>query len=420
MTEKLKNLIFITKIDDDNYIAYNSKRHLPIKLDKIGHSYLQHIIDEKNHCNASIDDFDDYQDFKDALDNCNFFNTTEIQIDASFFHEKMEKYKKHFYLHLTDRCNLNCRYCYNADKRISLKDMSLNEWKKILDKILPYSLKFTLTGGEVLLHKDFDKIVKYIKDYDSSIVLSLISNGSHDIQRLNIINSLKLLDYVQFSADNIDDDNHERIGFNKEVFLKNIYFFKNFKLKNPLVISSVWSNKNFNYVDNVRKFCKENDIGHTISLRIPNSKQESVFMPTYKDHEDFFLKKDIILSTTEEEVNYGKEIVNSCNAATTVFSVDAQGDCYPCQSFHFKEFKLGSLLSQEFENIFYSPVAEMLRFANNVNNKDICKDCNMKYLCGGGCIANTFGIEGRLLAHPATMCKYYKNGVIRKLTHMAF
>lgn len=374
ITEKLKDIIFCTKIDNDNYIAYNSKRHIPIKIDKMGFTYLKKILNvDNNKSGWTKEKVTDFNDFKNALEEHGFFNEKEVNLDMSFFHEKHDKHKQHFYLHLTDRCNLSCLYCYNADKRISLQDMTFNQWKKILDKILPYTMKFTLTGGEVLLYSAFDKIVNYIKNYNSSIRLSLISNGSHDIQRLKISNTLELLDNIQLSADNIEDDNHERIGFDKEVFIKNIEFLKELKLKNPLTISSVWSDKNYNYIMNVRKFCKKNEIGHTISLRIPNTKQEKAFMPSCKLHEELFAKKDIILRTKDEEENYGKEVVVNCNAATTVFSIDAQGICYPCKSFHFKEFKLGNLLNQEFKDIFYSPVTEMLRFANNVNNKEVCK-----------------------------------------------
>ncbi|MFA8451611.1 MAG: SPASM domain-containing protein [Bacteroidales bacterium] len=52
----------------------------------------------------------------------------------------------------------------------------------------------------------------------------------------------------------------------------------------------------------------------------------------------------------------------------------------------------------------------MLRAANDVDNKETCKYCNLKYICSGGCIATTFGIEGNILDFPKTMCLYNKNG----------
>ncbi len=62
----------------------------------------------------------------------------------------------------------------------------------------------------------------------------------------------------------------------------------------------------------------------------------------------------------------------------------------------------------------------MLRVANDVDNKNICKECNLKYICSGGCIANTYDIEGGLLDYPETMCQYYKSGAINRLLNVKY
>ena len=110
----------------------------------------------------------------------------------------------------------------------------------------------------------------------------------------------------------------------------------------------------------------------------------------------------------------------TCQAGSVIFSVDSQGNVYPCQSFHFAEFRLGNILSQTLEEIYNSQVTTMLRVSNDVEYKATCRECNLKYICAGGCIANTYVLEWIILNHPQTMCPYYKAGARRRLKNVEF
>ncbi|MCF7888406.1 MAG: radical SAM protein [Candidatus Omnitrophica bacterium] len=61
---------------------------------------------------------------------------------------------------LTNRCNLKCRIC-NIWKEKQRRDIALEDIKKVL-KTFKNPLSISLTGGEPLLHPDFDKIYKYL------------------------------------------------------------------------------------------------------------------------------------------------------------------------------------------------------------------------------------------------------------------
>lgn len=87
----------------------------------------------------------------------------------------------------------------------------------------------------------------------------------------------------------------------------------------------------------------------------------------------------------------------TCQAGSVIFSVDSQGDVYPCQSFHFADFRLGNFLTQTLEEIYNSQIATMLRVSNDVEYKATCRECKLKYICAGGCAANTYALEGNIL-----------------------
>lgn len=74
---------------------------------------------------------------------------------------------------ITSRCNRNCSYCFGPPK---MDEMCFCEINKVLDKLQKHGTKqIGLTGGEPLLHPQFESIVKSIREHNMSIYLS--TNG---------------------------------------------------------------------------------------------------------------------------------------------------------------------------------------------------------------------------------------------------
>lgn len=87
--------------------------------------------------------------------------------------------------HLTERCNLRCKHCYQAEKKNN--EMSLPEIKKIITEVsdmlnawsdtydITFSPSFNITGGEPFLRQDIFKILEEIKR--RGFDLYILSNG---------------------------------------------------------------------------------------------------------------------------------------------------------------------------------------------------------------------------------------------------
>ena len=117
-----------------------------------------------------------------------------------------------YYLHLTYKCNLDCIYCYNKKIRSSyIDELSLEEWYSILDKILPFSSKFILTGGEPFLYKHIREIILYIKKYNKGINIEIISNCMIDYCNNQFDEVFTNISQIIFSCDNISDKNQPRL-----------------------------------------------------------------------------------------------------------------------------------------------------------------------------------------------------------------
>lgn len=70
-------------------------------------------------------------------------------------------------LQITDRCNLRCKHCYidHTSAPESFHELSLNQIKTVLHEFEELQgLRVLITGGEPLLHKDFDAINSMLPD----------------------------------------------------------------------------------------------------------------------------------------------------------------------------------------------------------------------------------------------------------------
>jgi AdoMet-dependent heme synthase len=88
-------------------------------------------------------------------------------------------------MHLTERCNLSCRHCYQTgdyvdemslpEIRDAVSEISdtLNDWKEAYG--INFSPSFNVTGGEPFLRKDLDDILSCISDQGYAVYL--LTNG---------------------------------------------------------------------------------------------------------------------------------------------------------------------------------------------------------------------------------------------------
>lgn len=88
-------------------------------------------------------------------------------------------------LHLTERCNLRCKHCYQTGK--SMDEMTFSEIKEAVTEIsdtlaewesvygIRYSKSFNVTGGEPFLRNDIFDVIREIKD--QGFGLYLLTNG---------------------------------------------------------------------------------------------------------------------------------------------------------------------------------------------------------------------------------------------------
>ena len=83
------------------------------------------------------------------------------------------KHPNYIVIEVTNSCNLNCQFCLTSDETRERGLMSLENFKKIIDKLPPQIQQIDLDfSGEPLLNKDVFKMVKYAKQNGISTFIS--------------------------------------------------------------------------------------------------------------------------------------------------------------------------------------------------------------------------------------------------------
>ena len=171
----------------------------------------------------------------------------------------------HLHLKCTDRCNAKCDFCVeqgckideNADNFLESVDKMLHEMER--EKCL-YSV--SLTGGEPLLFKKFEDLIKILKKYPIKF-LTMNTNGTLLQNKLDLIDGV--FDFVDISRHSIDDEKNNKIFKTKTPTLSELKELKKQLQKTKMRIQCVM--KEVKTIDDMNKFIDVFDFADDLSFR---------------------------------------------------------------------------------------------------------------------------------------------------------
>lgn len=178
--------------------------------------------------------------------------------------DKFERKIDYLRISLTDRCNYRCKYCMpdglickkNHKDMLSLEE--INEISKIFVK--KDIKKIRLTGGEPLVRKNVETLVKMLAEIDGLEDLAMTTNGYFLKEKAKILweNGLKRLN---ISIDSLDDEKYKMIsqGGDLKKVLDAIKYAQNFSYLikiNCVLIRGFNDGEIYNFI----KFSKENNL----------------------------------------------------------------------------------------------------------------------------------------------------------------
>jgi len=395
--------------DKEKYIIYFGNVRKAIRL-SYSNMYLFKVIVE-NQASMSLIDMckkykvkeEIYNQFVSEMITCGVFFKSSDELRSSFFGYKLDKNVidlKIAYLHITQRCNLDCYYCYNKKNlNNSNKELTLNEWKDAIKKLyLAGVRKFVITGGEPLIRTDLIDIIAAIP---SGCQTTLLSNGT-----LLEGDKTRVFDYVDEAIISIDsmqtDNNDNNRRYSKQYNALACVEKLDTSQKQKTTIRSVATKNNYGDLSSFTNYVtKTIGIKHLIAEYLPNTPDEyGEFYPVMK----------------EEYVHLKISDLVACGAGKSEIAVDSNGDIYPCQSLIKPNFKLGNIKKSSWEKDMCSSVKKMQ--IKDVNTIEKCRDCVYKYMCGNGCRAIVFNIYNEINRCNDFMCEYYKQKAIENIKNL--
>ena len=293
------------------------------------------------------------------------------------------------HLSLSDYCNLNCTYCY-ARERIERKHpkLSFQEYQTIIDEILEINsdVVFTLTGGEPLLNKDCLRIAEYIKSKGARNFL--LSNGLL-INESNIKSIAELFDLVTLSIDGPNDSVHALTrGHNFDRVIDATRLLDQYGV--DYTLSMTVTKNNIGYIEEMAEM-----FGNRLNFApyFPVSGESSNLAITGEEYYHALKSAAGVhpLGYCESALdNSLSSPCHKCAIGDGEFSISATGDVYPCQLLHTDEFYAGNTHEQSIKDIYYN-AESMIKCAHlDVDSIKGCKDCPIKYICGGSCRARAY------------------------------
>ncbi len=116
------------------------------------------------------------------------------------------------WFHITDRCNLSCRHCLFSCSPQSRRTLSMEAFSQGFRQSFDMGARiFFLTGGEPMMHPEFDEICRTVLTYSEQNHLVLLTNGLLLKERWSCLKALPLERlHLQISVDG-DKEIHDRV-----------------------------------------------------------------------------------------------------------------------------------------------------------------------------------------------------------------
>jgi radical SAM protein with 4Fe4S-binding SPASM domain len=379
---------------------------------------------------------------------------------AGFLHRNMYVEREHsgfakldfpnaVYLHLTNKCNLKCPYCYNkTDRETKIKlerkglvspTMSTAEFKELIAATVSHGADaLFFTGGEPLLRPDAMELVQYARQQSNLRV----ERGGKPVELQMLTNAILInddvatqmcrwLDTVTISLDGHEEHMHEETR-GKHTFrptLKGIerlvQMRRTLGQNGPFVsLVPVLTKKTIGFMREMYEF--------GMDVLGADGLAPILFQPG--DHQAFSLAQIPELGTYHKELNRTIDYLedrrvrrneaapdnsvnrrNQCGVGNGEISVDPGGFVYPCQMLHYNEFVCGNVRETDIKEIFLdSPVMRKAR-GTTADTLPVCSHCDYRHICHGGCRATAYNVYREFNKHNEVYCKMLESQAVSRM-----
>jgi len=278
-------------------------------------------------------------------------------------------------------CNLSCPFCPTGQKReVRTKGkLSLDNFKKIIDKLGPYLIHIDLVNwGEPLLNENIFDMVRYAKKHHPDIKIDTNLTCLDEDSAEKLVASG--LDKIVVSIDGLNSATYSkyRIGGDFDKAMNNLKLLikkrKNLKSLKPYI---TWQflvfRHNEHEIDNAIKMGRKLGIDHVgITSAFIGDKDWIPVNPKYSNYNDE-VKKD---SMTFDYFKLNDKAF--CNWPWEAIAINTNGSVSACCSVEEEKDDFGNIFDQPFEELWNG---EMYRIARrHIKDRDVPKK-DIRHIC---------------------------------------
>lgn len=343
------------------------------------------------------------------------------------------------YLFLSQECNLKCAYCYGGEgeyghKGLMNEDTLKNTFKTFFDGTGDGHF-ITFFGGEPLLNfpvmkKTADLADEYRRESKGDISFAIVTNGTICNPEIKEFFRSHIKD-VTFSLDGTKELNdsqrmsksgasvHDAASANIRELTDDATFNWAFR--------TIVTRNSHDKVDEIYEHLDSFNPGGIGIVNVDVPKDD----PLHLNDEQYrnFVEQIVAINRKglRAFVEGGRPVafeypfyilfyfisrkhaLYHCNAGGNLMAVTAEGDVYPCHRFvGTEEFRMG--------NVSDPKLKESDRYLNirrkfvdyTVDNREGCRECWARYLCGGSCFKYSYSEHGDMARPVERHCLYIK------------
>ena len=296
---------------------------------------------------------------------------------------------------LTYRCNNNCIHCWNRTGAEEKEELSLKDYHEIINDLKFFNIKeWIITGGEPMLHSDFESVLELLVKQNAVIMLN--TNGI--LINYEILPLLKKIKRIQISLYGACRETHDKITRTQGSFDKTIKSFEMLKNeKIPFYVQIVPMRSNYSEISAIRTIAEKYGAQNRFSAtwlhasRFINDKKrkKQILRERLKPnivYESFDYQK--MINQKEVSTEYDNQYMfSNCLKNKNELTIDPYGYASLCDFLIEDKFKYNLKKGNVFEAIEkYIPnlykieriTEEYMKNCGNCNLQDFCFSCPAK------------------------------------------
>ena len=343
------------------------------------------------------------------------------------------------YFNPTERCNLNCTYCYIPEKmRRSGKHMSGKKLLEALDRIEGYFKKtvpngtlpqIVFHGAEPLLNRDavFAGIEEYRKAFRFGIQTNatlLDDEAVAFLTRRNVSIGVSLDAPVEAVA------NRTRARWDgKGVYREVLDAMERLRGYPGWSVISTVTGRNMRHLTKLVEFFHAREapacLMNIVRCTLPSSRETkptdlaaakhflAALDRTWELYQETGRKlpvanfANILLAIIAPTARRLMCDISPCGGGRCFFALAPNGDLFPCSEFiGLKQFKGGNLFRDELDKVLDSHAFRLVT-SRKVEDIDPCRRCAIRHFCGAPCPAEAHEMNGGMHKTGA-FCEFYE------------